>query len=308
MASINRRDYTTAIPLLEQMVKALRGDTERIKQTIDETSGQKMYSVDITASQGNMLRGGIVSTTLIARLSSWGNDITADVDKNAFIWTRNSGDDVADEDWNTEHATGEKYIEVTAEDVVTQATFFCTVSTPEGIEASEQITVTNYAAQENAQASIEQIGNSISDLQQNTNAMQGEIDGLTDRANQTVQDVGDIRAQFVGLESTVNSIDKNKASLEDLASVESKFDAVFEKTAEGLLIKGVDDFQQEAVIRLLLTYDRLAFQENGVTVAYISNENLNIENAIIRNRLTVGNHEITTDGDSFELVYVGGDS
>ena len=138
--------------------------------------------------------------------------------------------------------------------------------------------------------------------------MQGEIDDLTDRTNQTVQDVGDIRAQFVGLESTVDSIDKNKASLQDLASVESKFDAVFERTAEGLLIKGIDDFQQEAVIRLLLTYDRLAFQENGVTVAYISNENLNIENAIIRNRLTVGNHEITTDGDSFELVYVGGDS
>lgn len=305
---IDRHDPATAIPLLAQMVESLNGKTEHTEKLAEEAAAQKMYRVDIIASQGNLLRGGIESTTLIARLSSWDKDITAEVEDNYFIWSRNSGDEETDAQWNADHITGAKHIEVTLNDVDTQATFFCTVKTSDGITAEAQITVVNYTPQEEAQANINRIDGTIIDLQQNSSEMQEVINGLNDRTNQNTNDVTDIRALFVGLESTVDSIDKNKASLEDLAGVEQKFDAVFQKTPEGLKIIGVDGYEQKSIISLLLTYDRLVFKENGVTVAYISNENLNIENAIIRNQLTVGEHEITTDGSSFELVYVGGES
>lgn len=302
---INRYDYATAIPLLQKMMAALDGKTDQLKKLTGEVSGQKMYRVDIIASQGNLLRGGIDSTTLIARLSSWDKDITESVDKNAFVWTRNSGDADVDLEWNNAHAYGEKYVKIMKEDVANQATFFCSVNTPEGIQADAQITIVNYSATEETQADISRINSSVADLQKNTSEMGGNIASLNDRANENAEAVGDIRAMFVGLESTVESIDKNKASLEDLAGVLQKFNEVLQKTPEGLKIIGVDDLGQQSIINLLLKHDRLMFQENGVTVAYISNENLNIENAVIRNRLTVGNHEITTDGDSFELVYVG---
>lgn len=273
---------------------------------IKEKTEQKMCRVDIIASNGNMLRGGIVDTTLIARVTSWDRDITAEIHDNNFIWTRNSGNVDGDENWDLDHAGGMKYITVDADDVGEQATFFCTVNTSDGIQAAAQITVSCNAVQEQLQQSVGEIVADITGLEKIAENINDELGGLQTRADILDGNVSDVRQLYVGLESTIDSIDKNKASLEDLIDFRSLFDSIFEVTPQGLLIKGVDSYGQVSAIATLFGHNRWNILEDGVPVTYVDNKAFNIENGIIRNSLRVGNHDITTDGDSFELTYNGG--
>ena len=141
---LDRHSPSVAIPELERRIRNLEsGDTldEEALSQIREITKQNMYNVSITATRGNMLKGVVTQTMLIAHLYSWDKDVTEKFHSNSFVWTRNSGNEAEDAAWNTAHSIGEKYITITKNDVGEQATFFCTVTDEDGNEISEQIVI-----------------------------------------------------------------------------------------------------------------------------------------------------------------------
>ena len=84
-----------------------------------------MYRLVISSTHGNIFKNGNIKTTLYATVFSWDENITDTLDENQFIWTRVSDDPVADAAWNAAHFGGSKTVDITAEDVDIQATFFC---------------------------------------------------------------------------------------------------------------------------------------------------------------------------------------
>lgn len=317
---LDRRDYVTAIPQLEKKIDGFGGEIEEQGIKIDgleksDAKKSKMLTVSITASRGNRINErdqAINSTMLIARVYSWGDDITADVSANNFIWTRNSGESEGDERWNQEHTTGAKHITVTTDDVDSQAIFRCTV-THEGLTFAEDITVLNATDLDEITDNIGSVAEALSNLELIVNDNTDNITSLTNATDTNADAISDIRSQFVGLESTVDSIDNvNAEILQDLENfVRTDYlRTMIEATNDGLVIKGRKIDGSSTKFYTVLSDTSLDFMEIGEDnlphrVAYISNNNLNIENGIIRNQLTVGKHIITTDSDSYEIQYVG---
>lgn len=140
--ALDRRKPSVAIPQLEKQLNALLNSKIFDNQEIfEKLAEQKMLSVDIVASHGNMLTDIIPETKLSARVTSWGADITDKVDKKKFIWKRISGNTLSDNAWTLEHSIGMKEVTLTKDDVGEQATFFCSVSDDTGIIAEAQIVV-----------------------------------------------------------------------------------------------------------------------------------------------------------------------
>jgi len=102
--------------------------SEEVQEQSDRITGieeQKMYRLVISSTHGNIFKNGNIQTTLYATVFSWDENITDTLDENQFIWTRVSDDPVADAVWNAAHFGGSKTVDITAEDVDIQATFFC---------------------------------------------------------------------------------------------------------------------------------------------------------------------------------------
>ena len=157
---INRHDPATAIPLLEKMLKALEKNQgnieEEIKNIEQSTPSNNLYRVDIFATRGNFIQSVVDSTDLEARLYSWDNDITKDANEEWFRWTRISGDTEADTEWNNSHGIGKKIITVFEQDVISQATFVCTVNDGGDIFTEAQIVVScDYSLQQDITNAIQ---------------------------------------------------------------------------------------------------------------------------------------------------------
>lgn len=156
MANIlDRHDPAKAIPQLEKMLKALSKEQVNITNKIENIeiggggAGEQLYRVDIYATRGNLLKSIVASTDLEARLYSWDKDITASADESWFNWTRITGDDEDDAEWNTSHGNGKKILTVMEQDVPEQATFVCTVNNGDNIFTESQIVVSsNYELQQ----------------------------------------------------------------------------------------------------------------------------------------------------------------
>ena len=102
--------------------------SEEVQEQSDRIAGieeQKMYRLVISSTHGNIFKNGNIQTTLYATVFSWDENITDTLDENQFIWSRVSDDPTADAAWNAAHFGGSKAIDITAEDVDIQATFFC---------------------------------------------------------------------------------------------------------------------------------------------------------------------------------------
>jgi len=120
-------------------ISNINGDISQIKQDVGnvtirvssteetvEELGQKIpYKVDIISTNGVVFKSGDIVTTLIARVYRGDEDITDSLNAALFKWTRVSDDTESDEAWNASHFGGIKQINVTTEDVLRRATFFC---------------------------------------------------------------------------------------------------------------------------------------------------------------------------------------
>ena len=89
--------------------------------------GADSYSVYIASVNGNIFRGGIITTSLSARVLKGGEDITELIPDQNFHWLRTSDDKEKDSLWNSISHTG-KTLEITGDDVFRKAVFDCEVT------------------------------------------------------------------------------------------------------------------------------------------------------------------------------------
>ena len=141
--ALNRYDPATAIPILEERIRALAGGAVSRKEVeeIIEATQQPMYRLDIYATNGNLLYEDNKTTTLVAEVTSWDIDVTSDFSADFFKWKRVSGDEEADAVWNAAHSAGSKTLLLTIEDVGSQSTFYCAVDDNEKINVEASILV-----------------------------------------------------------------------------------------------------------------------------------------------------------------------
>lgn len=100
-----------------------------INDTIDNIiDGTIAYDVTIISSNGNVFKNGNIDTVLQAIVMKGQEDITSTFANSVFLWTRTSTDAEADEIWNQAHTGVGPTIEITHEDVDSQATFGCSIN------------------------------------------------------------------------------------------------------------------------------------------------------------------------------------
>ena len=92
---------------------------------IKETYGESSTELNIFTDRGNIIRNGQGSVTLTAVVTHGGKDITDTFPMSAFSWTRNSGNETYDTEWNNRHIGVGKTITVNAEDIFKRAVFEC---------------------------------------------------------------------------------------------------------------------------------------------------------------------------------------
>ncbi len=92
---------------------------------LKETYGESSTELNIFADRGNIIRNGQGTVTLTAVVTHGGKDITDTFPVSAFSWTRNSGNETYDTEWNNRHIGVGKTITVNAEDVFKCAVFEC---------------------------------------------------------------------------------------------------------------------------------------------------------------------------------------
>ena len=92
---------------------------------IKETYGQAAVTMQILTDTGNIIRNGQGQITLTAQVKQGEEDITFRFQNADFSWTRNSGNEEYDQEWNKRHKGVGNVIVVKAEDVWKKALFEC---------------------------------------------------------------------------------------------------------------------------------------------------------------------------------------
>ena len=245
MSRLNRHDPATAIPLLEKQISSLRNDVAKTQNVTEFVENQKMYRVDIYASNGNMLRGGITSTKLSALLYSWDREITGETDDTYFTWTRNSGNKQADDIWNSQNGKGTKSIIVVKEDVGEQSTFLCTVSDGNKMFAQAQIVVTSNFSLEGIVDSVDVITKQIEAIEENVDTAQAAADAATEKAESALTQMDTVNAEIAAansqieelnqsLETVTETMEAEYATKGELIDMETDLSVEIEKNAAGL--------------------------------------------------------------------------
>ena len=108
---------------LKKMI--VKGDpADGIENGFDEGSAT---TLKLEFSNGNLLMGEISNTVISAKVYRKDVDVTDEYTATAFNWTRNSGNESVDEDWNAAHS-GMKSITVSANELSDDIQIQCTLT------------------------------------------------------------------------------------------------------------------------------------------------------------------------------------
>lgn len=108
----------------------LKEQTQEIVDTaerIGEIESKKIYRIETYISGRQIFTDKGQAAVMSCRVLSWDEDVTAFIDDSAFLWHRESGDAGADAEWDSYHI-GMKQINITTEDVMNNASFYCEVT------------------------------------------------------------------------------------------------------------------------------------------------------------------------------------
>ena len=83
--------------------------------------------LQVRASNGNVFKNGVVSTSLTATLWRGDKEIDKDGTEFSYVWKKINSDETPDEHWNQDHSYSQKSIRITEADVFRRATFSCEV-------------------------------------------------------------------------------------------------------------------------------------------------------------------------------------
>lgn len=122
---------STIVQVGEQSLEVYLGEQS---QTIEDTKGQigeiqsqKMYRVETRITGNQIFTDKGQTAEMVCLVYSWDEEITGTLEERLFSWHRVSGNTEADEVWDSYHV-GMKQITITTEDVLENASFFCTVN------------------------------------------------------------------------------------------------------------------------------------------------------------------------------------
>lgn len=111
-------------------------------------------NASISASNNATLNLKNTFVTLKAKVMIDGKDVTAELVDLSFIWHRVSGNKYLDTEWDQNHSTGSKELNVGYNDVDLYANFYCTVTTTYGVFISNYLPVTDETDVSNLQVYI----------------------------------------------------------------------------------------------------------------------------------------------------------
>lgn len=83
--------------------------------------------LQVRASNGNVFKNGVVSTSLTATLWRGNKEIDKDGTEFSYVWKKINSDETPDEHWNQSHSYSQKSIRITNADVFRRATFMCEI-------------------------------------------------------------------------------------------------------------------------------------------------------------------------------------
>lgn len=126
--------YTTDVQDINIKQAALQSTVDLQQQkldtqqkTIDNTVKNIPYRVQLMSTNGLQFKNGVINTRIIATVYHGTKDITNTLSSDNFIWSRISDDADGDAAWNQAHVGAGSFIDITADDVPTNATFECDI-------------------------------------------------------------------------------------------------------------------------------------------------------------------------------------
>ncbi len=134
VTEINEGETKISSTIVQVGEKSLEVYLGEQSQTIEDTKGQigeiqskKMYRVETRITGNQIFTGKGQAAEMVCLVYSWDEEITGTLEDRLFSWHRVSGNTEADEEWDSYHV-GMKQITITTEDVLENASFFCTVN------------------------------------------------------------------------------------------------------------------------------------------------------------------------------------
>ena len=122
--SINANDFNEKAVVV---VTAFVNNKEVAKTEATLINLVEPIELQVRASNGNVFKNGVVSTSLTATLWRGDKEIDKDGTEFSYVWKKINSDETSDENWNQDHSYSQKSIRITEADVFRRATFSCEV-------------------------------------------------------------------------------------------------------------------------------------------------------------------------------------
>lgn len=122
--SINANDFNEKAVVV---VTAFVNNKEVAKTEATLINLVEPIELQVRASNGNIFKNGVVSTSLTATLWRGDKEIDKDGTEFSYVWKKVNSDETPDENWNQDHSYSQKSIRITEADVFRRATFSCEV-------------------------------------------------------------------------------------------------------------------------------------------------------------------------------------
>lgn len=122
--SINANDFNEKAVVV---VTAFVNNKEVAKTEATLINLVEPIELQVRASNGNIFKNGVVSTSLTATLWRGDKEIDKDGTEFSYVWKKINSDETPDEHWNQSHSYSQKSIRITEADVFRRATFSCEV-------------------------------------------------------------------------------------------------------------------------------------------------------------------------------------
>lgn len=122
--SINANDFNEKAVVV---VTAFVNNKEVAKTEATLINLVEPIELQVRASNGNVFKNGVVSTSLTATLWRGDKEIDKDGTEFSYVWKKVNSDETPDEHWNQSHSYSQKSIRITNVDVFRRATFLCEI-------------------------------------------------------------------------------------------------------------------------------------------------------------------------------------
>lgn len=122
--SINANDFNEKAVVV---VTAFVNNKEVAKTEATLINLVEPIELQVRASNGNVFKNGVVSTSLTATLWRGDKEIDKDGTEFSYVWKKINSDETPDEHWNQSHSYSQKSIRITEADVFRRATFMCEI-------------------------------------------------------------------------------------------------------------------------------------------------------------------------------------